>query len=366
MIREEGHIGLLEATVLVYALLSAKLFMQAPGFLIEVGGPAAWQAALVMTVAGLLLLLPVGALARRFPGQGFAEISEAVGGPYLGSLFNLYVIVWLFATTANSLRNFTEVYIGTILPNTPPSVLTFVALFCMAYASYRGLESIGRATQVLLPVILAGILVVLVFSMPRLQISRLYPFWGHGLIYTVTGGVFYGGLVAEAAVVLVLAYSLRDAKLVRRAGMLGVALFGLLSALTCAVLVMIFGAPDAAQQPFPLFNLSQLVYLGRFMQRTEALMVMFWFFNVAVRLCVLFHALVVSLTGLLQVPYHRPVIFPVAVLLFSTSLLPEDTLVVLRIMRDWLTPSGLGILLAPTLLLLLALIRGKGVQSHAA
>ncbi|HYF80574.1 MAG TPA: endospore germination permease [Symbiobacteriaceae bacterium] len=366
MIKEEGHIGLLEATVLVYAILSAKLFMQAPGFLIEAGGPAAWQAALVMTAAGLLLLLPVGALARRFPGQGLPQIAEAVGGPVLGSLFSLYVLAWLFATTANSLRNFTEVYIGTILPNTPPSVLTFVALFCMAYGSYRGLESVGRATQVLLPVILAGIVLVLVFSMPRLQLSRLYPFWGHGLVYTVSGGAYNAGLLAEAIVVLILAYSLRDAKNVRKAGMLGVALFGLLSALTCAVLVMIFGAPDAAQQPFPLFNLSQLVYLGRFMQRTEALIVMFWFFNVAVRLIVLFHALVVTLTGMLRLPYHRPVIFPMAVLLFSTSLLPEDTLVVLRIMRDWLTPSGLGILFVPFLLLALALIRGKGVQSHAA
>lgn len=366
MIQEEGHIGLLEATVLVYAMLSAKLFMQAPGFLIEAGGPAAWQAALVMTAAGLLLLLPVGALARRFPGQGLAEISEAVGGPYLGSLFTLYVLAWLFATTSNSLRNLTEVYIGTILPNTPPSVLTFVALLSMAYASYRGLESIGRATQVLLPVILAGIVVVLIFSMPRLQVSRLYPFWGHGLIDTVTLGTYYGGLVAEGVIVLVLAYSLRETKFVRRAGMMGVALFGLLSAATCAVLVMIFGAPDAAQQPFPLFNLSQLVYLGRFMQRTEALMVMFWFFNMAVRLAVLFHALVITLTGLLKLPYHRPVIFPVAALLLSASLLPEDSLVVLRIMRDWLTPGGLGILFVPTLLLLLALIRGKGVQSHAA
>lgn len=365
MIKEEGHIGILEATVLVYAVLSAKLFMQAPGVLVEVGGPAAWQAAVVMTATGLLLLLPMGALARRFPGQGLAEISETVSGPYLGSLFTLYVLAWLFVSTATSIRNLTEVYIGTILPNTPPSVLTIIAVACMAYGSYRGLESIGRATQVFLPVILAGIVIVLLFSMPRLQVSRLYPFWGHGLIYSVTGGAFYGGIVAEGVIVLMLAYSLRDARDVRRAGMMGVALFGVLSALTCAVLVMVFGAPDAAQQPFPLFNLSQLVYLGRFMQRTEALMVMFWFFNMAVRLIVLFHALVVNMTGLLRLPYHRPIIFPMALLLLVMSLLPEDILVVFRITRDWLTPGGLGILFVPTLLLVLALIRGKGVQTHA-
>jgi len=365
MIREEGHIGLLEGAVLVYAILSAKLFISSPGFLIEAGGPAAWQAALVMTAVGLLALLPLGALVRRFPGQGLFRISEEVGGPFLGGLFTLYVTLWFFANAVNGVRNFTETYIGTVLPNTPPSVLTATAVACMVYASYRGLESICRATQVLLPVILAGILLVLVFSMPRLQISRLYPFWGHGIMATAAGGAYYAGMVGEAVILLALGYSFREVKQVRRAGMIGVALFGLLTALTVAVLVMIFGAPDAAQQPFPLFNLSQLVYLGRFLQRTEALMVMFWFFNVAVRLSLLFHASVVSLTGLLKLPMYRPVIFPMAVLVIATSLLPEDSLVVLRIMRDWLIPAGLGVLFVPAALLALALVRGKGGQSHA-
>ncbi|HYF95994.1 MAG TPA: endospore germination permease [Symbiobacteriaceae bacterium] len=365
MNREEGHIGLVEGAVLVYAVLSAKLFMQSPTFLIDVGGPAAWQAALVMTATALLLLLPLGALVRRFPGQGLFEISEEVGGPYLGSLLTLSVTLWFFASTVNSLRNLTETYIGTVLPNTPPSVMTFAAIGCMAYASYRGLESISRTTQVLLPVILAGIVVVLALSFPRLQVSRLYPFWGHGLIPTAAGGAYYAGLVAEAVAVLAVGYGFREGAIVRRASVYGITLFGLLSAVTVAELVMIFGAPDAAQQPFPLFNLSQLVYLGRFLQRTEALMVMFWFFNMAVRLSLLFHVTVVSLSGMLKLPLYRPVIFPVGVLVIAISLLPEDSLAVLRVMRDWLTPTGLAVLFVPAILLALALIRGKGRQTHA-
>ncbi|HWI63272.1 MAG TPA: endospore germination permease [Symbiobacteriaceae bacterium] len=366
MIREEGHIGLLEGAVLVYAVLSAKLFVQNPTFLIDAGGPAAWQAALVMTAAGILLLLPVGALAKRFPGKGLFAISEEVAGPYLGGLLTLYALLWFFANLVNGVRNLTETYIGTILPNTPPSVLTLVAVGGIAYASYRGLESLCRATQVLLPVIIAGILLVLLFSFPRLQVSRLYPFWGHGGTYTLTGGLYYAGMTVEAIMPLVLAYGFRDAKLVRRSGLIGLTLFGLLSALTVAVLVMIFGAPDAAQQPFPLFNLAQLVYMGRFLQRTEAIIVMFWFFNVAVRLSALFHVSVVTLTGMLKLPYYRPLIFPMGVLVISMSLLPEDSLAVLRLIRDWLTPSGLGLFLIPSILLALAMIRGKGGQSHAA
>jgi superfamily I DNA and/or RNA helicase len=49
-----------------------------------------------------------------------------------------------------------------------------------------------------------------------------------------------------------------------------------------------------------------------------------------------------------------------------TSMLPEDLVMLIRIMRDWITPLGIGISLVPLLLLVLALIRGKRGESHAA
>ncbi|MGE5532213.1 MAG: GerAB/ArcD/ProY family transporter [Bacteroidota bacterium] len=341
------------------------MFIQYPTFLIAEGGPAAWQTALIMTVVALVLLLPLGALANRFPGKGLFQISEEVAGPAFGGLLTLCVALYFFANVVNGVRNFTETYIGTILPNTPPSVLTLVSVACLAYASYRGLESISRTVMVLLPVILAGVLLVLVFSLPRLNASRVYPFWGHGLLPNLASGAYYSGMAGEALLALAVGYGFREGKLVRRSALLGVLLFGLLTSLTVAVLVMIFGAPDAAQQPFPMFNLSQLVYLGRFLQRTEALIVMFWFFNVVVRLAALFHTTVVTVTGMLNLPYYRPLIFPIGVLVVAMSLLPQDTVTVLRIMRDWLTPSGIVVLLIPLLLLILAMIRGKGGQADA-
>lgn len=364
--RGEGHIDVVQGTVLVYAILAAKLFIQYPTFLIHAGGPAAWQVALLTTVFALVLFLPLGALCNRFPRQGLAEISQQVAGPVVGSLITLAVVAWLFASLVVSLRNLAETYIASILPNTPPSMMILVALFCIGFASYHGLESLVRATQVLLPVIVAGIVIVLLLNYPRIDTSRLQPAWGYGLLATVSGGAYYIGVTADIILLLVLGYAFRSAKDVKRSGVWGLVLYGLISAATVTVLVAVFGAPDAAQQPFPLFNLSQLVYLGRFIQRTEALLVMFWFFNVVVRLAALFHGTVVGLTGCLRLPYHRPVIFPVAVLAFSLSLLPEDSVSLLRLLRDWIVPTGTVVLTLPTLLLVLAMVRRKRGATHAA
>jgi spore germination protein KB len=366
MIQEEGHIGLLEGVVLLYAVLSAKLFVQYPGFLIAAGGPAGWQSTLVMTAVGLLLFLPIGALARRFPGKALYWISDEVAGPILGTLITLTVAAWLLFSTTVAVRSLTETYITTLLPDTPPSVVMLVIIGCMAYASYRGIESVSRTAQVLLPVIVAGLLLLLVLSWPRVEVSRIHPFWGRGLAETITGGAYYAGLMGDSIVLLVVAYSFRQGKIMQRAGQIAILLFGLLATATVAILIMTFGAPDAAQQPIPLYNLSQLLYLGRFLQRTEAILIMFWFFNMAVRLAALFHGAVICVTGALGLPYYRPLVFPLGVIVMALALLPEDALVVIRLTREWVTPLGIGIMLVPALLLVLAMLRGKGDKSHAA
>jgi len=147
--------------------------------------------------------------------------------------------------------------------------------------------------------------------------------------------------------------------------MLGILLFGLTAAAVTSSLIGVFGAPDAAQQPFPMFTMARLVYLGRFLQRTESLLVMFWFFAAAVHLSLLFHATAVGVAGSLRLPFYRPLIYPLAVLVASLVLIPEDYMVVVLTDRDWMRPLGIAIFLIPLLLLMVAAIRRKGGTADA-
>ncbi len=362
----DGHIGVQEGVILVFALLSAMLFLQYPQFLVEVGGPAGWQVALIMTLGAMLLLVPASALARRFPGMGLAEISREAAGSVVGPLLTLLVSLWLFASCVLTLRSFTETFITTILPDTPPSPLMISAALCALFASYKGLESIARATQILLPLIAGGSLLVLLFSLPRLDVSLLYPFWGHGGVPTLMGGLYYSSMAADVVVILAVGYAFRDPGHLRTSGMVGTLLFGLGAIAVVFVLVGIFGAPIASQNPFPLYNLARLIYLGRFLQRTESVIVMFWVLAALVRISVLLHASAVTLSGALGLPQYRPLLFPLAVLLIPLALLPQDFLTSLRIDRDVIRPLGfVAVLAIPLLLWLLALLRRKGGKRHA-
>jgi spore germination protein KB len=365
-VREEGHIGPLEGVMMVHAILAAPLFVQFPTYVLSAGGTAAWQIAVIITILAVLLLLPMAALIRRFPGQGLASITEAVAGPVVGIPLSLAVIAWLMASLVASLRILTEAFIALILPNTPPGILIAVAIGCAVYASYRGVEPLGRATQILFPLIFVGGWSVFFFSLPRAHVSYLFPFWGYGFQTTFFSSFPLVGLGAELVAFLILGHCFRTSRQFWYSTFWGTVLSGIALMATVLILVMVFGAPNAAQQPFPFFSLARMVYFGRFFQRTEAVIVMLWFFSAAVRISVLLHGAVITFGQAFRLPYHRPLVFPFATLVAALVALPEDTVAVIRFEQNWIRPIGALLMLLPGLLLLLSILTGKRGESHAA
>ena len=173
------------------------------------------------------------------------------------------------------------------------------------------------------------------------------------------GSLYYASTAAEVIVLLAVGHAFRDGRSLQHSSLRGILLFGLAAAATVAVLVGIAGAPLARQEPFPLYFLARLVYLGRFLQRTEALIVMFWILAALIRLSALMSATAISLAGALRLPDYRPLLFPLATILSALSLLPKDYVAVLRLDREWMRPLGFAVLAVPLLLWLLAVVRGK-------
>jgi len=210
------------------------------------------------------------------------------------------------------------------------------------------------------------VVVVLLFSLPRTDATLLFPLWGFGFRQTLLGSLYYASMTADAIALLAMGNLFRNARCLQHSSFQGILLFGLAATMTVTVLVMTAGVPIAREDPFPLYYLARLIYLGRFLQRTESLITLFWMFAAAIRLCALFHATVASLAGALRLPEYRPLIFPVATIAAALSLAPKDYVAVLQLDRQWIRPLGFGALAVPLLLWLVAVIRRKGAAGHAA
>lgn len=354
-----GHISPFQGSLLLAEVLIAVLYLHYPEALVATSGPAAWQVALVMTGLASLLFLPMAALARRFPGKGLAEISVLTAGPALGTLLTLGVVAWLISVAALTVRGFVETFVVALLPQTPPSLLTLAVIGCALYASFLGTEALARATLIFLPLVVGGGALLMLLSLPRLDAALLFPFWGNGLPQTLYGGLRYSCMFAETILLLVLGDCFRSRKGLPTATIAGILMFGTAATLMVTVLVAVFGAPDARELPFPLFELARLVYLGRFLQRVEAIIVLLWFFAAGVRIAACFHGAVVAAARSLRLPYYRPLIYPFGVILFSLSMMPKDFGSAIRFEQEVMWPIGLAVLALPFLLWLLASLRRR-------
>lgn len=335
---QEGHIGFSEAATLAFVLLSTKILVIYPSVMVQLGQTAAWFLVLQTAAWAALGFLLVAALMDRFPGRGLAEANAEAGGPVLGSAFNLGLVVWLVLDAALMLRLFSETFVAALLPRTPLSSIMLLALPLAVYAGWVGLESLSRANLVLAPVLAIILPAVLVFTLTEARLDLLFPLWGPGPAPLLQFGVTRMGTMSEVVLLAVYAYALRDRKVLRRAGLCALAISAVALALAVAVYVAVFGPEAGARQPFPFYELSRMVYLGRFVQRVESFFVLFWIIGAGIRLAVFLHAAAVTTAVTLGVPYYRPLLLPLAVLALAIGMIPADYTIAaafLMLLRQW-------------------------------
>ena len=359
----DGHISAYQGLSVAAVFMTAKTLFYIPAAMVDAGRTAAWLLVLgtgLVSAGGIAL---AAVLMRRYPGRSLVYATEDALGPVAGPVVNLAYFGLLFGLTVFLLRQYIEVFITTLLPNTPPSVLALVLVAVILVPAYNGVEALGRTATMLLPLSLLAIISVIVFNMGRAHLDRLFPFWGSGLTRLGIDSVRLVGVWSEMLVLPILYNCFRRHRDLLVAGLGGLALSAAVLSLTVASLVALF---DLEPQPFALYLMARLVYLGRFFQRVEMYFVAFWFFIAFLQQAIGLYASAVTLAETLKLPHWRPLLFPLAVIGFAASLLPPDYATLVTMNRLFLRYYGNAVNFAlPALVLLVAVLRRRRETSHA-
>lgn len=359
----DGHISAIQGLAMAAVFLAAKTLFYVPGYVVGQAKTAAWLEVLgTGLVTAAVFALPC-LLLRRYPGRSLLYATEDALGPWLGLLINLAYFGLLFVMTAFLLRQYVEVFISTVLPNTPPSILALVLIVVILLPAYHGVEALGRTAVILMPMAMLGLLVVLVFNIDRARFYLLFPIWGAGPRRLAMDALVTIGQWQEILVLPVIYSAFRRYRDLLLAGYGGLAVSVLTLAAVVAMLVALF---DVEPQPFAVYQMARLVYLGRFLQRIEMYFVAAWFFLAFLQQAIGLYASAVSLSETLHLPYWRPLLFPLAVVAYTLSLLPPDYATLVMANRLFLEYYATGVAyVLPLLALAAALLRRRGTVPHA-
>lgn len=323
-INSEARFGLAEAVVLLTISNMARIFLTFPRILVEASVSAAWLSSLAGLVLALAQVYLIYQLLKPHPGESIVDVTGSALGKFFGTSANLLYAAFFLDVAAIFTRTFSEALLVTALPNTPISVVSTGFIAVAILGAYVGLEAMARSARVTYPFVVAGIALLLLSLIPQWDITNLFPVLGNGPFNVFVKGGLTAGVITDILLSAVIVRSFQNP------GMFGVitarAMLMGYSYLTVLLLIMIMttGWNTSQEYTLPFYNISRLIYLGRFFQRVEAIFIIIWGYIGMVKVALTLYAAAITLAGTFKLPDHRPLIWPLALIIFTSSLLPPD------------------------------------------
>ncbi|MEW5762861.1 MAG: GerAB/ArcD/ProY family transporter [Bacillota bacterium] len=341
--RNKPHLGYAEAVALVTYFVVSKVFLSYHLTIVDGAATGAWQVLLFLVpVGGGLLLALLVALERRFPGLSIIEAGEVVAGPWLNGLFALGYVAFFLAVTGLQLRQFSERIVLGLIPEMPVSVAVLTFVGAAWAAAYLGIEGIARTARMFFWFEWISFAAILLGTVTFWDGDALWPLLGNGPLATLQTGAVNVGIVSDLFLLAVVYPFLPAGKTgaVGRAAVVHSTL-----ALTALVLVLLlaFPYPVAREISLPSYELSRLVYLGRFGQRLETLFVPMWGIAALVTTAAGLWAAAYTISRALRLPYWRPLVPAVVVLTVAVAFAAPNVPAAVRwdneIVRRLLAPA---------------------------
>lgn len=360
---EESKIGYREVLALLVFMMASKIFLSFPRDLVYQGKTGGWLVVLLSGLFSLIGFCFIYLLLKKYPDKNLIEISSYLTGPVLGLIIGLLIFSFFLVNTALLLRKFSETFILAILPRTPISVIMLFFLILLIYSVLKGIETITRVAWFYGPYLLGTLVTILRFSVIHAHLYNLSPLLGPGPLVIVKYSLVDLSLFSEVIFLALVAPLIREKTKIFKVGLMSIVITSCINLIVVLIIIMVFTAEAVERLSLPLFQLARLITFGAFIQRVESVFVFLYFLAASIQLGGLFYGTVSSYAQTFKITNYRPLVFPLAVLIFVISLLPPsmtDSIII----NDFIFSRFYGIIAfgVPFLLWLVSLIikkRGK-------
>jgi len=366
--KNEIVFGRWEATCFLTSIIGARMFLNFPRTVVEIAGPAGWIMTLYTIILVFIVFLLITRLYRPFEGKDLIDIGEMALGSFGRIIIGLILISYSVFSLAVFLREFAEDMKTISYVMSPISFILILLLLGTVAAAYFGLEAIVRTAALFVPVIIVGFIIIFAGVIPYFNINHLFPIFEDGWSNVAVNGISLMSVFSPIIWLFLITPYIKTNRNMKAVGYNALWITGLAFFISSLVYVLVYPYPVALENFLPLFHLARLINIGRFFQRIESMFVLIWAAGALLYLSSGFYLLIHILTKTFRLKYQKPLIIPLAILIFNLSLLPASLMQTImlesRFAGQYFWIVGLGM---PVLVLLITRLRKKtakgGVKS---
>jgi len=330
---DNGKINARQLNVLVFLYTIGTTVLVIPAGLASAAKQDAWLGGLAGIVIGVIVLGLYIALWRRYPGQTFVGICEAVLGRWLGTLLSIVFVLYSLIGAATVLFYVGNFYNINFLPRTPFLCITALFATIVVMGVRLGLETIARTTELMLPWFLILFVILVATLAPSIEADRIRPVFETGWRHILWAGFTFSETAFMPIVFLFAVFPKVDDGARAWKGMYITALAGGLCVVLVSLLCILILGPDiTSRNMFPSYALVKKISIGNFFQRIEAALAGMWFITTYIKTTFYFYGWVTSLSEILKLKNYRSITLPCGFILVALSVVVYPDVVY---MQEW-------------------------------
>lgn len=280
----------------------------------------AWIAAILATfVAGAFLYYPLAVMGTRFQGLTIIQYSENVAGKYFGKVFSVLILYYIFELHCWTLSE-TATFSAIIFPKTPDIVFLLLISLASAFAAAKGLQIIGRLSDILFPLGLIIFIVISIISAGEIEYNHLIP-----IMTSSPGSMFRAIIVLLDWNTVGLSFGILTAYLdkpgqLKRISIYATAGMGMIVVVFAVTVIGVYGPEMVKLYSFPFFMLARSINIGFIFERVEALLVAGWLAWLYMMILVMSYCTCLGIAQLFRLKDYRFLIIPETILAIAYSM----------------------------------------------
>ncbi|MBQ2931421.1 MAG: GerAB/ArcD/ProY family transporter [Clostridia bacterium] len=255
-------------------LLTFRIFSRLPSLFPKFSGSAAALSALFSGVIAFGVIFLISLSLKKHNSPNLADAAFAVFGKIGGLIVCIISAFCLLLSATVTLGELCHLAKAISFPASP---FWFVLLFfavSAAWGASRGVDALARTHSIFVPVIVLGLIVLIVSTVFRGNLSNLVPIFGSGAEAVfgkgLSGTVMYTDLLVFFLLIPPKSKAPIPLKKILTASATGI----LLTCLFVLALNLSVSPSIISNDSFPFYLLMKEVYYGRFFQRIDSLMLL--------------------------------------------------------------------------------------------
>jgi spore germination protein KB len=346
-----GNMGGAAGIALVFAATIPRMFLTSLASRLVDDAQIAWLGIAINSGAAMVMVGLLLYVLNRTGGDLIDGVRRLLGNA-AAWLVGLFYMMMFGGNAILLLREFAENTLLTALPYSEFSLVTIWYAVWVVLFIYFGIEVVGRVAYMVLPFLIAAMLLIVFLLIPFYNTFQLVPWQGNGLELAVYHGLTVAGFNAGAIILAVYAREFQNLRTTVQSLVFGVGGGMIIKVMYVQVYLMVFGVYVGQEKILPFFEMARLVYLNRYLQRIEALVIALWVMVSILAIAISLYTAVYLLARLLDLPSGWPIVPVVGAIVANIAMLPPDIITVIGYEKMYLYISSTGIYATPVILLL--------------